>query len=158
MLRHRVRQRGSRKLGDVCEELDRLSLAHHGVPVNQRRWDSSDAAALINLFVLTALQEFRLSIGTCRAYARTAAQYLARCGATPNMHHVIHNPELKDIWAEAKMTSAGLVKRAAIIGIRFLRRARSVACRVRHGHEHYTGLLLSFFFFLRVSQHVLARL
>ena len=102
--------------------------------------------------MLVGLQKYSLSVGSCRSYARTAAQYLERCGAPPNMHHVIFNPELKSIWAEAQMTSAGRVKRAAIIGIRFIRRARVVARRRRHGQEHYTGLLLSFFFFLRISE------
>lgn len=120
--------------------------------VDQRRWTPAEAKGLLNLFVLVALEEFRLSIGTCRAYVRTAAQYLARYGAPPNLHHIRLNPELKAIWSDAQSTSAGLVKRAAIIGLEFLQRARDLSRGFPHGQQHYTGLLLSFFFFLRYSE------
>jgi hypothetical protein len=99
------------------------------------------------------LVNFNLSTGTCRAYIRTAAEYLLRHGAPPNMHHAAQNPDMKGIWADADKTAAGIVKRAAVIGSRFIRAARDLALHgYLHGRQHYLGLVLSFCFFLRISE------
>ena len=99
------------------------------------------------------LVNFHLSTGTCRGYIRLAAEYLYRHGAPPNMHYIQNNPDLRDIWMDADKTQAGIVKRAAVIGSRFIRAARDLAHGgYAHGMQHYLGLVLSFCFFLRISE------
>jgi len=97
---------------------------------------------------------FGLSCGSCRGYIRSAAAYLHRHGSPPNMHHIAHNPLLKSIWTVAYKTSAGLVKRAAIIGKDFIKEGLRLAKAGSFpgGGQHIAGLIVSFFYFLRISE------
>jgi len=124
------------------------------VPVSSRRWTAAAAADLLRLTVLDMLVNFSLSCGSCRAYIKSSASYLERHGAPPDMHHLAKNPGLKGIWKDANKTSAGLVKRAAIIGRRFLQEGFKIAKAKSFpaAGQHFTGLILSFFFFLRISE------
>ena len=100
------------------------------------------------------LQTYSLVVGSCRAYIKTAAAYLHRNGAGPNLHHVLNNPPMKKLWADATKTSAGLVKRAAIVGRSFLHQGIALARKsgTPIDFQHATGLVISFCYLLRYSE------
>ena len=140
--------------GDPHRRLDAVAQRHFGSPVSARSWTNNEAASLLRCATLEMLVVFHLGIGSCRSYIRSAAQYISAHGASADLHHITRNPGMRDIWASAKKTLASHVKRAAIVGLDFLQEGAAEAERrgTAAARQHAAGLVLSFFYLLRISE------